>query len=143
MSPPPVARLQDGARLRDGLQRGESVRQDGPLLRHVKRLSQRVAERVAQEERPRRPHFLCDLFQDADPHRRNSFGLDRPLDQAHGLIAQPSGGREDGGIGSIPFEQAGHLGRRLFHEGSEMGPVNVPHEPVNERADPANPFLRP
>ena len=113
------------------------------MLRHVKRLAQWVAERVSQEKRPRRPHLLCDLLQEADPHRGDSFGLDRPLNQAHGLIAQPSGGREDDGTGSIPFEQAGHVGRRLFREGAEMGPVNVSHEPVHERADPANPFLRP
>src|SRR5712692_2892367 len=89
MSPPRPARLDDGARLRERLERAQGGHEDRALLGDGEGLAHRMAERVAEVERPGRLHPSRDLLLQRDPDGRDPRGLDGALDQAHGLVAEP------------------------------------------------------
>jgi len=100
--PPDIPRREDRPRLPDGLEARKRIDQDRPLLPHVKGLPQGMAERIAKEERPRGLDLHRDLFLKGDSDRGNLSLLNDALDQAHGLIAEPSRGRQHNGLGPFP-----------------------------------------
>ena len=140
---PNIPRLEDSPWDFDGLESLERFEQDGPLLIRVKGLPQRVAEGITEGEGPRGSDPLCDLFLERDADGGNTLGLDRPLNQAHGLVAQASGRREKNGLDPLPNQALGDLGGCLFHEGFQMRTVDVSHEAIQGRADASNNSLIP
>lgn len=140
---PNIPRLDDSPWVFDGLESLERLEQDGPLLIRVKGLPQRVAEGITEGEGPRGSDPLCDLFLERDTYGGNAPGLNRSLDQAHGLVAQASGRREKNGLDPLPKEAFGNLGGCLVDKGLEMRAVDVSHEAIQGRADASNNSLIP
>jgi hypothetical protein len=96
----------------------------------VKGLSKGMPEGIAEVKSPGRFHLSCDLFLKGDAYGGDAPGLDRPLYQAHGLVAQASGGRKKNGLGPIPNEELRNLGGCLLHEGLQVRPIDVAHEAI-------------
>ncbi len=59
----------------------------------------------------RRAHQLCDLAQPDHAHRRDPGGLDRPCDQSHRLVADPSGRCQQHRIDLLLVQPPRHLRR--------------------------------
>lgn len=117
MRPPAIAQLHDRTRGRDGLQSPQSIEQDHPLLGDMKGSPEGMAKRIAQVDRPGRPHLLRHLLEEADSDGRNPLRLNRPLDQADGLIAQASGRSEEHSVHAVTRQASSHSGRGVLHQG--------------------------
>jgi hypothetical protein len=98
---PDIAWFQNSPWVLDGLQTPERIQQDCPLLLYLKGLPEGMAKGVTKVEGPGGLDLRCDLLLEGDAYGGNSLGLDRPLHQAHGLVAQTSGGRENNGLGPV------------------------------------------
>ena len=97
------------------------------LLGAIARLAQRVAERPLQVHCARRAHLLGDLAQADERHGRDAGGLDRAGDQSNGLIADPSGRRQQHRVDAILLELAGHLRRGDLQQRLDMR-LDMAHE---------------
>ena len=62
-----------------------------------------VSKRKTGINCPGRPHFSGNFCGQGDGDGRNSGPFNLALDQSHGLIADPSGGRQDGDINPVFF----------------------------------------
>ena len=108
----------------------------------MKGLPEGVAKGVPEVQGARGLHPFCDLLLKCDAYGGNSLGLDRPLDQAHGLVAKTSGGGEKNGFGPLPNQAVSDLWGRLLHERFQMRTINVTHEAIQGGGDPSdNPLI--
>jgi len=108
------------------------------LQRRVMGLSQRMAESKAGIEGPWRFHLLGDGEVKGHRDGGDSLLLNYPLDQSHGLIAEPSDRGEEHGVHPVRFQESGHSRGRGSDEHLEMLPQDVAHEAEEPGSDGAD-----
>ena len=90
MSAPGVRQINDLAGGVNGVKLIEAVKYNLALLGLMVRFPQRMTERPAQKNSARRFHLLGVLPDDADTDGSDAGLFNNPLNQSHGLIANPS-----------------------------------------------------
>jgi hypothetical protein len=85
----------------NALQRPQRFLDDRHLLIARERLTERMPEGPAHEQRARRTHLLGDPPDDRDGHRWNAGRFDDSLDQSDGPIAQPSRRRQQHRVDAV------------------------------------------
>jgi hypothetical protein len=90
--------------------------------------AKRVTERKAGVKRTRRFDLLADAAGEGDGNGCDANRFNGSLDQPNGLIAQPSGGGQNGDVHTVSLEQAGHLGTGGGDQGLDVGRENVAHK---------------
>jgi hypothetical protein len=99
---------------------------DRLLLFGVIRFTQRVPVVERDNQRARGPHFLSDVTQQLNCHRRDALTLQFGCDQTHGLVAYRSDRYQQGDIDTV-FNQFAHRWRRGFFY-QAPGRCNGSHE---------------
>ena len=127
---PPEAGIDDLTRRPDSIKGLEDFREHGPVLVSPEGFSERMAERPAQEDGPRRLHLLGILPYDRYTHRRDARPLDHALYQADGLIADASGGCEEDRVHAVGLQPLRNFRGFHFDDGIDMPSQDVSHEPV-------------
>jgi hypothetical protein len=104
MSAPPEAGIDNLTRRLDSIKGLEDFREHGHVLFNLEGLPQRMAERPAQEDGPRRLYLLGILPYDRYAYRRDARLLDHALYQADGLIADASSGCEQDRVHTVGLQ---------------------------------------
>ena len=92
MPAPDVRQVNDCAGGVNGVKLFEAVENDLTLLSLMVRLAQGMTERPAQKNSARRFHLFAVLPDNADTDGGDAGLFNNPLNQSHGLIADPSAG---------------------------------------------------
>lgn len=90
MSAPDVGQINNSAGCAYGIKLFQAVQNNPALLDPVKRFAEGVAEGPAQKDTARRLHLFSIVSDDGDTDGGNPCLLNNPLNQSHGLIADPS-----------------------------------------------------
>jgi hypothetical protein len=90
--------------------------------------AKRVAQRKTGVKRTRRFDLLADAAGEGDGNGCDANRFNGSLDQPNGLIAQPSGGGQNGDVHTVLLEQAGHLGGGDGDQAVQVRRQNVAHE---------------
>jgi len=90
MSAPDVGQINNGAGGLNGVKLLQAVQNNPALLDPVKGFAKGVAEGPAQKDTARRLHLFGVISDDGNTDGGNPCLLDNPLNQSHGLIADPS-----------------------------------------------------
>lgn len=90
--------------------------------------AKRVAQRKTGVKRTGRFDLLADAAGEGDGNGCDANRFNGSLDQPNGLIAQSSGGGQNGDVHTVPLKQAGHLGGGDGDQAVEVRRQNVAHE---------------
>ena len=94
-APPGEGEGHDFSRLPNGVKRLQRLEQDRPLLADIARLTDGMTEGPMDKYAPRRAHLLGIFAHDGDADGGDAGCFDDSLNQSHGLIANPSGWRQE------------------------------------------------
>jgi hypothetical protein len=125
---PADARVAD-ARSIHRLGRGQEGVENRTLGARVSNRTERQAERVGHEDRPRRLHDRRDLDDLRDRDGAQPGFVEHTLDQSHGLLADRSSGSEQDQVDAVRCEPGGDCWSGLFDQ--DLGLRDVAHERIN------------
>jgi hypothetical protein len=111
------------------LGRGQEGIENRTLGARVSNRTERQAERVGHEDRPRRLDDRRDLDDLRDRDGAQPGFVEHALDQSHGLLADRSSGSEQNQIDAVGGEPGGDCWSGLFHQ--DLGIRDVAHERIN------------
>ena len=106
----------------------QPLHQDLPLKLLIKRITHGVAQRKSHQQSSRRLHTFGNRTVKRYGNGRNPLCLDGPLDQSHGLIAGPSGRRQEHGINPICFQHPCHFRACPIYKHFDMAAEDMAHE---------------
>lgn len=90
--------------------------------------SKRVPQGKAGVHRPRRFDLAADAARKGDRYGGDAGCFDDPLDQSHGLVAQPSSRGQKDDVHGVLFEQTGDLRPCDVDQGLDVRRQDVAHE---------------
>jgi len=130
MPSPAERQVNDLPRSGDTVQGLERLQDDRTLLPDIARFTERVTEGPLYEDGARRLHFFGELTHNRDPDGGNPDFFDLSLDQSHGLIADPSGGRQQNDIDPVLSQLLCNLPGRGGDQGGDVPAIDMTHEGI-------------
>jgi hypothetical protein len=125
---PADARVTDARSIHRRGRRQEGI-EDRTLGARVSNRTERQAERVGHEDRPRRLDDRRDLDDLRDRDGAQPGFVEHALDQSHGLLADRSSGSEQNQIDAVGGEPGGDCWSGLLDQ--DIGVRDVAHERIN------------